>query len=94
MFSKLIYAFFQSTPPSYNLSEVHVPTALFTGGNDWLADPTDVSLLIPRLTHVVYKYNIEAWDHMDFLIGLDAPQLVYTKIINLLKQYSNIPSWI
>ena len=39
----------QPSPPSYNVTELNVPTALFTGGNDWLADPTDVNASIPLL---------------------------------------------
>ena len=39
----------QPTPPSYNVTELNVPTALFTGGHDWLADPTDVNASIPLL---------------------------------------------
>ena len=39
----------QATPPSYNITELNVPTALYTGGHDWLADPTDVNASIPLL---------------------------------------------
>ncbi len=50
----------QPTPPSYNLTELNVPTALFTGGHDWLADPTDVYAYIPVLntTGGYSNYNI------------------------------------
>ena len=34
-------------------TELSVPTNLFTGGQDWLADPTDVAKLIPQIHHVL-----------------------------------------
>lgn len=78
----------QNTPPSYNVSSIAVPTALFYGGNDWLADLKDVNILIPKLNNLVYKKYIEAWDHMGFIAGNDAPSLVYDNILKLLAKYS------
>lgn len=48
-YTNLLHTPSQSIPPSYNLTELRVPTALFTGGHDWLADPTDVNAAIPLL---------------------------------------------
>lgn len=41
----------QSTPPQYHLSDLPktLPIALFTGGNDYLADPQDVAILVSQL---------------------------------------------
>ena len=36
-------------PPTYDLSKVAVKTALFSGSNDYLADPTDVQRLVKEL---------------------------------------------
>ena len=78
----------QDTPPNYNLSAVKVPTALFYGGNDWLADVKDVNMIIAQLKSIVYKNYIEKWDHLDFIAGKDAPQLVYDEILKLLAKHS------
>ena len=70
------------TLPPYNVTELTVKTALFTGGQDWLADPTDVANLIPKIKDVVfYHKNISYYDHLDFIWGLDASTQVYSEII-------------
>ena len=72
----------QPHPPPYNVTELTVKTALFTGGQDWLADPTDVANLIPKIKDVIfYHKNISYYDHLDFIWGLDAATQVYSEII-------------
>ena len=40
----------QTTPPQYNVQDVKVPTALFSGGQDTLADPKDVAVLLTQVS--------------------------------------------
>ena len=76
----------QPHPPPYNVTELTVKTALFTGGQDWLADPTDVANLIPKIKDVIfYHKNISYYDHLDFIWGLDAATQVYSEIITQIR---------
>lgn len=64
---------------------MNVSTALFTGSNDWLADPDDVALLIPKLKQngVLYSVtNMPTYEHLDFIWGINANRDVYEVIIN------------
>ena len=65
------------------MSDFHVPTTLYHGGNDWLADPTDVKLLVDELPKGVVKSIkfIPDWMHLDFIWGIDAPKMVYNDLI-------------
>lgn len=102
-----------------------VPTALFSGGQDTLADPKDMAVLLtqvsthasgnrngenrlkclmahlslpsslstgppvyPQVSHLVFHQHIEHWEHLDFIWGLDATDVMFPSILKLLRQYS------
>ncbi|XP_029953871.1 gastric triacylglycerol lipase [Salarias fasciatus] len=75
----------QSTPPEYHVQNMKVPTALFSGGQDTLADPKDIAILLTQVPDLVYHRHIEHWDHLDFIWGLDAPQQMFPDILRLLE---------
>uniref|UniRef100_A0A8C0BQN6 Lipase n=1 Tax=Buteo japonicus TaxID=224669 RepID=A0A8C0BQN6_9AVES len=75
----------QETPPSYRVEEMPVPTAVWSGGEDWAADWRDVRLLLPRIAHLVTYGHIPDWNHWDFVWGLDAPGRLYSSILELME---------
>ncbi|XP_077057331.1 gastric triacylglycerol lipase [Siphateles boraxobius] len=77
----------QSTPPLYNVRDMTVPTALWSGGQDTLADPQDVAVLLTQIPKLMYHRNIEHWEHLDFIWGLDAPQEMYGKMIEIMREH-------
>ncbi|NXK96007.1 LIPM Lipase, partial [Formicarius rufipectus] len=77
----------QTAPPAYKIEEITVPTAVWSGGEDTLADPKDMARLLPRITNLIYHEHFPEWGHLDFLWGLDAAEKMYMKIIELLKKH-------
>ncbi|XP_022112190.1 gastric triacylglycerol lipase-like [Acanthaster planci] len=76
----------QTTPPLYYPENINVPVVLYWGGNDWLADPKDVQLLIPRLRSLWQNVYIPQYDHLDFIWGTDARHWVYEPIIRTIQR--------
>ena len=77
----------QSTPPVYPLQTIKIPTAIFYGGEDWLADPTDVEYILDNMRNLVYQRFIKEYNHMDFIAALSVDQLVYADLVKLLQTY-------
>ncbi|XP_061196822.1 lysosomal acid lipase/cholesteryl ester hydrolase-like [Saccostrea echinata] len=67
----------QTTPPQYYPQNMTVPVAMYYGDNDFLADRTDVQYLLNNLPNIVHQKEFPDWDHVDFIIGKEAHQLLY-----------------
>ncbi|XP_014666197.1 PREDICTED: lysosomal acid lipase/cholesteryl ester hydrolase-like [Priapulus caudatus] len=77
----------QFHPPEYSVSQMETPVALFSGGCDWLADPRDVSWLKTKIKNIIYEKVIEPWAHLDFIWGIDAVELVYKPVIDMMRKF-------
>uniref|UniRef100_A0A8C0AQM9 AB hydrolase-1 domain-containing protein n=1 Tax=Buteo japonicus TaxID=224669 RepID=A0A8C0AQM9_9AVES len=77
----------QSTPPAYPIEKITTPIAVWSGGRDKFADPKDIAKLLPRITNLIYHEHFPAWGHLDFVWGLDAPEKMFQKIIELIRKH-------
>merc|ERR1711879_130506 len=86
----------QPTPPLFNLSAAAgIPTSLFIGGDDELADPTDIARLAEELpaTNVVYSKTFEGFGHITWIAGTaGAFQDWYPDALSLLEKYNPLQS--
>ena len=77
----------QTTPPTYSIKTMRVPTAVFTGGEDWLADPVDVQYILDNLSNLVFQKNIPNYNHIDFIWALTANQDIYADLLSVMQKY-------
>ncbi|XP_069136610.1 gastric triacylglycerol lipase-like [Argopecten irradians] len=74
----------QDTPPLYDVTKVTAPVVLYWAENDWLAVPQDVKILQSKLPNVRGSYEIKDWNHLDFIWAVDAYNVLYKGIIQML----------
>jgi len=79
----------QSLPPQYPIKPMTVPTAIFSGGKDWLADPTDVDYIFDQIQSetLVFRKTIPDYNHMDFIWALSANKLIYPDLMEQMRKY-------
>lgn len=75
------------SPPDYNLKNVTAPVAIYYSEGDWVTTVKDVQQLSKALPNVVKEYLIphKYFNHFDFILGKDAPSLLYDEIIKIMK---------
>eukprot|EP00111_Clytia_hemisphaerica_P020066 TCONS_00059161-protein len=74
----------QFSAPEYDFKPFNVRLAIFTGGNDWLAQPQDVSQSVRgQIKSIVYDEDFPEMNHLDFVWGVDAATLIYNKIVKI-----------
>jgi len=78
-----------TTPPAYKPGAITLPIALFSGGQDALADPTDVAALTPLLKNVVYNHIEPSYAHLDFVWGVNAHTLIYPQVVEYIGKYAS-----
>ena len=66
-----------------------VPVGLFHGTNDWLADPEDFDNLVPKLSNIIFNKQLDGYNHLDFIWGVDAYKDIYADIIQLFWAFNN-----
>ncbi|EDW64195.2 lipase 3 [Drosophila virilis] len=78
-------------PPKYKLENVNAKVALYYGLNDWLAQPGDVTTLYFKLPNVQFKYLVDypKFNHLDFMWGIDARELLYNRMLESMRYYEN-----
>ncbi|CAG7820554.1 unnamed protein product [Allacma fusca] len=75
-------------PPSYNLTRVTAPVAIYWSTEDWLASPKDVQALVQNLPNVFINQRVESpgFTHLDFLASTDSDVLLYNKVIQAMDK--------
>ncbi|KAK4821213.1 hypothetical protein QYF61_015781 [Mycteria americana] len=76
----------QATPPLYRIEDMMVPTALWSGGEDWVNPPPETQCLLPHITNLVRHEHLPNWNHFDHHWGQDAPQRMYRQVVSLMEQ--------
>ncbi|XP_026318135.1 lipase 3-like [Hyposmocoma kahamanoa] len=75
-------------PPEYEMKKVTLPIALLSAENDWLSGDVDVTRLFVQLANPIEHYIVplKEFNHVDFLWAIDAPVLVYNKLLHLMEE--------
>lgn len=76
-------------PPDYNISKITAPVHFIYASNDFLAAVVDVQRLYSQLPNGQELYNVplQTFNHLDFLFGINATNLVYDRIRQILASY-------
>ncbi|GLG98543.1 Lipase 1 [Gryllus bimaculatus] len=79
----------RTKPPKYNLSKVTAPVAVHYSTNDGTVMPEDAVALAERLPNLIDLNLVpnERFNHLDFVIAIQAKELVYDLVISQLDQY-------
>jgi pimeloyl-ACP methyl ester carboxylesterase len=79
-----------TTPPIYDISVFPIqqlPTSLYYGTLDELADPTDVAWLLGHLSSPpYYTQELDNYAHLDFVWDIDAYYQFYPQIVDLIRK--------
>ncbi|KAL3229935.1 hypothetical protein MRX96_048509 [Rhipicephalus microplus] len=84
-----VYHFAQVVPPSYVVSNVRVPVALYHSAGDIYAVPKDVARLEKELPNVVRSIQVadKHMTHYYFALGMHAADMVYNDMLELMAKY-------
>ncbi|KAG2485847.1 hypothetical protein HYH03_015430 [Edaphochlamys debaryana] len=82
--NQLMYGSLQ--PPRYNLSAITTPLAIFSGLQDRMSTPLDLEYLRESLGAGVVRLAtvLEAYEHLDFVWGIDAKEALYDDVMRFL----------
>lgn len=73
-------------PPSYDVSTISTPISLFFGSLDRFTHKDDRLALVDHLPNIQHNQEIEDFDHLDFLWGTRAPEILYQNIIEQMNE--------
>jgi len=75
--------------PSYQISKIQCPIAVFCGGRDTIPDTNAILAELPPSSQVHIEPDYE---HLDFQWAMNAPERIYSKVLSLLNEHSKSSS--
>jgi len=76
-----------TVPPEYDLTKVRLPTVMVSGSYDTLSSPQDVKWTISQLPNLVQHFEIEGYNHLDFMWATNAGPALNIKLIEIAKRF-------
>ncbi|XP_014248111.1 lipase 3-like [Cimex lectularius] len=78
-------------PPRYTIEKITTPIAIFHSESDAFLDNLVLDRIRNILHTIMFDYNVPepAFQHMDYLYGLNCRELVAPQILNVLSHFSN-----
>ena len=85
----------QMTPPEFDLTDIpkSLPLWMAYGGNDSLADVTDIQHTLQKLQSKPELLYLESYAHMDFLLSVRSKEDVYDNMIEFFKSRQEFSSY-
>lgn len=82
-------------PPAFDVSKIptSLPLWMAYGGNDALADVTDVQHTLKELKSKPELLYLEKYGHIDFLLSVKSREDVYNNMISFLKSFRKFSSY-
>jgi len=82
----------QTTPPQYDPAQYpqNLPTVLFCGEEDYLADPADVAILLQTLSITPFVHTETQYAHLDPLLGINAYSRIYPIMLQFMQRYAPV----
>lgn len=74
-------------PTAYNLRGVRAAVTIHYGQNDWLSVERDVQQLSRELGNSQGAFVVSGFNHIDFLFGIDARRLVYSRVVAAMQRF-------
>lgn len=76
-------------PPNYKLKNIKAPIYLHYSRNDNMSGEKDVVKLYEQVGSVLGKFLVPdpKFSHFDYLFGIDAPDLVYKRVMSLMNRH-------
>ncbi|CAH1389705.1 unnamed protein product [Nezara viridula] len=76
-------------PPEYNLTKVTSPVSIHYSLQDSFVDPKVIDKLAKKLPKLIGTFVVSSpsFNHMDYVVGIHARELVYQDIFNIISKY-------
>ncbi|KAF2896923.1 hypothetical protein ILUMI_09253, partial [Ignelater luminosus] len=77
----------QPEPPSYKLSKITAPVALYYGDKDIICSKEDIDHSASEMKNVIVNKCVPGFNHLDVVWGNDVVELIFHEVLELMKRH-------
>lgn len=87
-FGPMWKSWLQPKPKNFDLSGISTPIQFFYSPTDPHTNKLDLKTLQEHMTYKIEMIEVPQFDHIDFIWGITAGDVVYPKILDFIIQHS------